>query len=687
MGLELAKAFVLIRGDYSKLDGDMAESTNRIRKGMRAIGTAAAAAGGAIAGLGILSGRAALDAAAEFEVFNTMLTTNMQGNKKMADDLMQSLADWSNFTGFTVPDVTKEALGYVQMGDAAEDVIRQLKILGDASGGTTAKFENMNRIWRKIRAQGKLTQESMNMLSEGMIIQEKQIAEALGMTEQKFKDLKTSGKISADMVFQAFEKTTQAGQLNYKAAEAMSTTYDGLKSTLDGLRWSFLAAIGKPMQDAAKGLMSAIIPIVAGITSFAQKNAKLVSTVLMLITGFGALVAAGGALVVAFTFINPAMLAMGALAGVVMGAVGALAAGIGWLTMKLYENEEIMNLLGEIWQNFVDTAIGIWDALKAVFMSFMPILTTVWNYAVEQIKMFLDWASLMTTDWSLTWELMKTTMAEWLLKATDAAWQFIQDVKIGFTALGVGMVEGIIAAFWQIVHIMEISGRAIMGVFKGVVNWVGKLFYELAQLAVNIFSTIWDVIKAAWNGDDIGEAFKEGFTKAMEDIDIPNAKDFSKPFTDELKKISTESQDVGKAFSDGMSNSIMAQEENRSRPFDETIKELENQRRGIKQSMNEARDAKRAQDEKDKNAETGEGDGTTTAFGDGKKGKGGGSDKEFDFGDRLGFAALGDKMQDFLLKGGKDEQAETNSHLMEMKKLSREQLAEQQKSNKKGALS
>src|SRR3990167_9448424 len=153
-----AAVSVIIRA-VDEFSGVINSATNKFGTLGRIAGTTAQAFigfGTAAAGALALVGGAALKSAANYEqqriAFETML-----GSADKARELLEDVTQFAKTTPFEIPgvvDATKRLLAY---GSTQEEVLDELKVLGDISAGVgTDKLPQLILAFGQVRAQGKL---------------------------------------------------------------------------------------------------------------------------------------------------------------------------------------------------------------------------------------------------------------------------------------------------------------------------------------------------------------------------------------------------------------------------------------------------------------------------------------------------------------------------------------------------
>lgn len=188
--------------------------------------------GGAALGVSMKSlGDYALNSAKAFEQasisFNVLL-----GSEERAAKLVNDIQDLANVTPMTSSGLQENAKLLLNFNAVAEDeIIPTLRMLGDITGGDQVKMDSMTLAFAQCASAGRLMgQDLLQMVNAGFnplqIISEK-----TGKSLADLKEEMSEGKISVDMVKQAFKDATSEGGRFYGMMEAQSQSKAGLEAT------------------------------------------------------------------------------------------------------------------------------------------------------------------------------------------------------------------------------------------------------------------------------------------------------------------------------------------------------------------------------------------------------------------------------------------------------------------------
>ncbi|MEE8706188.1 MAG: tape measure protein, partial [Oscillospiraceae bacterium] len=200
---------------------------------------------------------------AQMEQYQTSFTT-MLGSAEKAQSMIANLKDFADKTPFEMSDLSKGAQTLLAFGTSANDIMPDLKMLGDISQGDKAKFDGLTLAFSQISSAGKLSgQDLLQCINVGF----NPLSEISKKTGQSMGDLRKrmeAGGISAQEVAEAFKSATSEGGQFYNAMQNQSKTFNGQLSTLKDNVMTFLGNVSQGMQDTLK---NDLLPTASGWVS------------------------------------------------------------------------------------------------------------------------------------------------------------------------------------------------------------------------------------------------------------------------------------------------------------------------------------------------------------------------------------------------------------------------------------
>jgi tape measure domain-containing protein len=188
---------------------------------------------------------------AQMEQYQTSFTT-MLGSASKAQSMIANLKDFADKTPFEMSDLSKGAQTLLAFGTSANEIMPDLKMLGDISQGDKAKFDGLTLAFAQISSAGKLSgQDLLQCINVGF----NPLSEISKKTGESMGDLRKrmeAGGISAQEVAEAFKSATSEGGQFYGAMEAQSKTFNGQLSTLKDNVMTLLGDVSQGMQSTLK---------------------------------------------------------------------------------------------------------------------------------------------------------------------------------------------------------------------------------------------------------------------------------------------------------------------------------------------------------------------------------------------------------------------------------------------------
>lgn len=204
--------------------------------------------------------REAVNVAAKFEslaVSFEVFTGGAEAGKKLTDEIIKLASK----TPLTTEALTDGARTLLSFGESADEVVNDLKLLGDITGGDAQKMQSLTLAFAQVGSTGRLMgQDLLQMVNAGFnplsIMSEK-----TGKSMKVLKDEMAKGKITFNDVKQAMiDATSEGGRFN-GMMEKQSQTLEGLKATNQDTWEQVSKAIGDWFLPAAKAVQKAFIAI------------------------------------------------------------------------------------------------------------------------------------------------------------------------------------------------------------------------------------------------------------------------------------------------------------------------------------------------------------------------------------------------------------------------------------------
>ena len=316
------------------------------------------------------------------------------GSVDKAQQLVKRLNEEAATTPFQFKGIAKISQQLLPvMNGGIEELIDTFRMLGDTAGGNIQKLESVTRGFTKAMLKGKPDLESLNIIAEAGVPIFTEMAKSMGVTQQQVFELSRQGKLTNKDLTKAFQRMTSEGGIFFKGMEIASATLTGKFSTLKDNIALTAAAFGDVLLPILKDFLDKGIAAAANIRDWVTANQELIKTkvenfiekvvrftkeavrifkIIMnvintlkpLIIGIAivwgiykvAMIAAS----VAQIALNVAMTANPI--GIIIVAIGALVAGIIWLTKNW---DKVSAAMQKVWDFMKKIAAWIKDTFLA----------------------------------------------------------------------------------------------------------------------------------------------------------------------------------------------------------------------------------------------------------------------------------------------------------------------------------
>ena len=185
----------------------------------------------------------------------------MTGSAQTGQELTDAIIELGAKTPMTAQQLSKAAQLLLSFGESAENIIPDLKLLGDITGGEVNRFNMLALAFAQVGANGKLMgQDLLQMVNAGfnpLQIMSQTTGKSMGELRKEMEE----GRISFQMVAQAMRDAASEGGRYFGLMEQQSQSLNGRLSTL-GDTWELVAKnIGDVFMPIAKGAVELLINI------------------------------------------------------------------------------------------------------------------------------------------------------------------------------------------------------------------------------------------------------------------------------------------------------------------------------------------------------------------------------------------------------------------------------------------
>lgn len=436
-----------------------------IQEGLAKAATVAAVAGTALAAFGANAVKGAADAE-QLKIAFTVMT----GSAETAQKTLASLAEFAKTTPFDPPEVNKAAKSLLAFGVAAEDLEPTLRSLGDVSAGIGAPIGEISELFGKAKVQGRLFMEDINQLTGRGIPVIQEFAKQFGVTEGEVRGLVESGKIGFPELEKAFQSMSGEGGQFKGMMEALSQSFGGQLSALQGDFNALIVEIGTAMLPTLKQVATALQGVVTWFQNLSPETKTMIANAVLVAGAVAGVVVVLGTLGAAFPAVITGVTGLaGAFVflatnpiGLMISTIAALTAGIVYLWNT---NEGFRNAVITIWQAIQSTIGPIIAAIASNIAEKLNFIQSVWNVV---------WPAL-SSSVSTVWNAISGFVGGGIELISGLISSGMGGVEATWNGFWNGMkatVEGIVSALLGIVSGLMEKVNAAINAVKGAVGGV-----------------------------------------------------------------------------------------------------------------------------------------------------------------------------------------------------------------------
>jgi tape measure domain-containing protein len=367
VGLELAKAYITVRGDSRHLPSDLDKNKGTVERHVRQMETLIAGAMASISALGFGQLYKSLQEAARFEQVTIGFET-MIGHSEKAREKLLELSEMAAKTPFTLPGIETSARTLLAMGFNAEELIPTLKSLGDISaglGGGSQLLFRMAHNLGQVRAQGKLTGREVRDFAIMGVPLIDALSESLGVAKEEIIKLTANSRITSEQVMQAFTNMSKEGGRFHDLMKKQNLSLWGQWSNLKDVITLLWREIGQEYLPVVKALTRVQISIIGGLRDWITENGSLAASISVTTTAMTGLTAAIYATRIAVRLLGLTWQRVLASTGIGLLVV-ALGVALGYLADKLGLFEFIGNWFDGIDESAENAAESIDETTESL---------------------------------------------------------------------------------------------------------------------------------------------------------------------------------------------------------------------------------------------------------------------------------------------------------------------------------
>lgn len=200
------------------------------------------------------------------------------GSKEKAETFGNAIKDYALNSPLLVSDISQAAQALLAYNVSAEEIMPTLERLGDISLGDSQRFSSLALAFGQISAEGKMTSEHLTLLINAGFNPLQTIAEKTGVSISQLTDDMKNGKISVEMVADAFGWATEEGGKFHGMMERGAEGIIGSQNRLRGAIQDTLNKIGEQNEELIEGAYDTVTFLVKNYENIGRVIISLIAT-------------------------------------------------------------------------------------------------------------------------------------------------------------------------------------------------------------------------------------------------------------------------------------------------------------------------------------------------------------------------------------------------------------------------
>ena len=518
-----------IKGDTSDLEKKTKDMGKKLKDSLNTIGNAMTV-GVSIPLTAIAT--AGVKYNAELESYSANLTTLLGGNKKQAEELLNTLKETAKTTPYETSQLVKATQTMMSFGISADNAKKYLNQIGDISMGNAEKLSGLTLAFSQVQSAGKLTgQDLLQMINQGfnpLNIISKETGESMASLKERMSE----GGVSAEEVAHAFEIATSKGGLFYQGMEKGAKTTEGQISTLKD---SFKEATGS----LTEALLPTLLSLVQTLTKVADWFSNLSESGKRTILIIGGIVASIGPLIKVglgiakivnafkiFVSVIKSLEIATKLMAIAQGALNVVMA-LNPITLIIIAIVALIAILVLLWNKcewFRNGVMAIFEVIKMHITMVMniikPIVQTIITIVQEiltALKPVIDFIKMLVINYIKFYITMAITIIKGIITVIQSVVNFAKSIPEKVK----NFVSKIVNFFKEAPSKMLNVGLDIVkGIGKGITSGVSWLKNRIKEFVGNVTSFIKKVFKigspSKLMADQIGQWIPKGIAVGID---------------------------------------------------------------------------------------------------------------------------------------------------------------------------
>lgn len=521
----MADQNILVRvgADISNLTSGLRDATSRLSsfaressatfqkignagKGLAVTGAAAAAASGAVLGIG-------LNYLASAEKTKVGLET-LTGSAAETKTIMKDLQKFALKTPFEFEGLVAGTRRLIGMGMASEQATSMIKATSDAvaaAGGGAEELDGVVTALGQIAAKGKVSSEEVNQAAERGIPLWRILSEQMGKTPAELMKMAEEGKLLAKDALPAIQKGFENSFGGASAEQA--NTFSGRLANLKEQATLLASTVAKPLFEPLSSAMGKAVAMAQTFSTWFQKlptGVQTFATAAMILVPILAIL--GGGLLMVIGALPSIAMGFAALPGILSAFTAAITTTVAPIMLAIAAIVAIGAALVLAYQkvdwfrNMVNTAFAF---IKNIISSVMNAVGSFISSKLEEIRKFWD------ANGKTIMAAIKNVMS-FISTQIRTSMEFIKGI---FQAV-FPIIQGVVQVAWSVIKlafsnaidlilgVIKFFSKVFTGDWKGAFNTVKETATKIMKNIVSTFKGI-DLLKI---GKDIIQGLINGIS-------------------------------------------------------------------------------------------------------------------------------------------------------------------------------
>ena len=469
---------------------------------------------------------------AELESYSANLTTLLGGNKKQAEELLNTLKETAKTTPYETSQLVKATQTMMSFGISAKESQKYLNQIGDISMGNAEKLSGLTLAFSQVQSAGKLTgQDLLQMINQGfnpLNIISKETGESMASLKERMSE----GGVSAQEVAHAFEIATSKGGLFYQGMEKGAKTTEGQISTLKDSFKEATGSLTEALLPTLLSLVQALTKVANWFSNLSESGKRTILIIGGIVASIGPLIKVGLGIVKivsAFkTFVTiikslQMVTKLMTIAQLALNAVMALNP-ITWIIIAIVALIAIIVLLWNKCEWFRNGVMVIFNFIKTQVMIIVNIIKaivqtiiTIVQEILTALKPVIDFIKMLVINYIKFYIAMATTIIKGIITVIQSVVNFASSIPGKVKSL----VSKIVGFFKDLPSkMLNVGLNIVKGIGNGITNGVSWLKNKIKEFVGNVTNFIKKVFKigspSKLMADQIGQWIPKGIAVGID---------------------------------------------------------------------------------------------------------------------------------------------------------------------------